>query len=104
MKYPLFAFLSIACCACNVYNSDFDCPPGKGIGCASVSQVLDLIVERDMGEDLFVPDLGTALILRKEILSPSKELVLIKRESGKFALAEKEESHGPIQSTGTKNR
>lgn len=59
--------ICFALSSCNIYNSTFDCPPGKGIGCVSVTEVLNLIVEREDGEDLFVPDLGTALILKEEI-------------------------------------
>ena len=61
-------FICSACVflsSCGVYNSSFDCAPGRGIGCASVSEVLNLIVERDVGEDIFVTDLGSALILRE---------------------------------------
>ena len=52
--------------SCGVYKSNFDCRPGKGIGCAPVGEVLDLIVEKDEGEDLFVKDKGTALLLRRD--------------------------------------
>ena len=61
MKFLSLIFLT----SCSIYSTSFDCPPGKGIGCASVSEVLDLIVEREEGEDLFVPDLGQALILKE---------------------------------------
>ena len=48
---------------CSIYRTKFDCPPGKGIGCASASEVLDMIQEEDSdsdnpfdsGENLFLP-------------------------------------------------
>ena len=42
----LLTFLS----ACGIYNSDFDCPAGRGIGCAPAGEVLDRIIEEDEGE------------------------------------------------------
>lgn len=49
---------------CGIYRSGFECPPGRGIGCASTSEVLDMIVEKepdsedpfDSGKNLFIPD------------------------------------------------
>lgn len=52
--------------SCGVYRTSFDCPPGKGVGCAPVGEVLDLIVEREEGEDLFVEDLDVAFLLRQQ--------------------------------------
>jgi len=50
---------------CSIYREGFECPPGRGIGCASTSEVLDMIVEKDSdsndpyddGKNLFVPGL-----------------------------------------------
>ncbi len=88
MKYittPLLLLLA----SCGVYRSNFDCPPGRGIGCAPVGEVLDLIVEKEEGEDLFVKDKGTALLLRtqeeKKTVShqkTSKKMYLIQDEAG----------------------
>lgn len=58
--------ICFALTSCGVYNSSFDCPPGKGIGCAPVNEVLDMIVEREDGEDLFITDPGVALLLRQQ--------------------------------------
>lgn len=63
--YFIVLILGIFLASCGVYNSRFDCPPGRGIGCASVNEVLELIVETKEGEDLFVEDKGTALFLRQ---------------------------------------
>lgn len=65
MKHPLIFLSLLILSACGVYKSDFDCRPGKGIGCAPVGEVLDLIVEKEEGEDLFVKDKGTALLLKQ---------------------------------------
>lgn len=45
--------ICLFCVSCGVYNTTFDCPPGKGIGCKAVNEVLDLIIEIEDGEDLF---------------------------------------------------
>lgn len=81
--------------SCNIYNSSFDCPPGEGIGCAPVGEVLDLIVERESGEDLFVEDKGTALLIRQTeegtrqpMRTSRKKLILIRDESGNLQLAQ----------------
>lgn len=84
--------------SCGVYNTSFDTPPGKGIGCAPVNDVLDMIVERDRGEDLFVADLGAALLLRQkeQIYLPVKrcentkksKLYLVKDRNGELVLRE----------------
>ena len=60
----LASFLAVLVEGCGIYKSNFDCPPGKGVGCASTSEVLDMIVEKqsdsedpfDSGKNLFVPD------------------------------------------------
>lgn len=65
MKYITVLGL-ILLSSCGIYNDHFDCPPGKGIGCASVNEVLDLIVEKREGEDVFVKDKGTALLLKQQ--------------------------------------
>lgn len=89
---PLFLSLT----SCGIYQNRFDCPPGKGIGCAPVGEVLDLIVEKEEGEDLFVKDKGTALLLRREKEDklpshpkrPRKRSYLIKDEAGRWRVVE----------------
>lgn len=93
MKTILFCLISIAFASCSMYNSRFDCPPGKGIGCQPVNEVLNLIVEKEEGEDLFVSDSGAALLLRNQerknrckqpqtLQQESKKLYLLKERSG----------------------
>lgn len=56
--------LAFLMAGCGIYRSGFECPPGRGIGCASTSEVLDMIIEKesdsddpfDAGENLFIPD------------------------------------------------
>jgi len=81
--------------SCSIYNSNFDCPPGKGIGCKSVNEVLNLIVEKEEGEDLFVTDPGAALLLKSEekkkrrpAKAEQKKLYLLKEKSGDPVLVE----------------
>ena len=95
MKILLIYSLSLFCVGCGVYKSSFDCPPGKGIGCAPLNDVLEMIVERELGEDLFITDLGTALLLRQEegralpvpTLKTGK-LYLVKETSGELIFME----------------
>lgn len=89
----------IAClflASCGIYSSKFDCPPGKGVGCAPVGEILDLIIEKESGEDLFVKDRGTALLLKqqkreqeetKEPEAKAAKLYLVKTPSGEWVLS-----------------
>jgi len=60
----LLTGLGLAVSGCGIYNGGFECSPGRGIGCASTSEVLDMIVEKepdsenpfDSGKNLFIPD------------------------------------------------
>jgi hypothetical protein len=54
--------------SCGMYNSNFDCLPGQGVGCKSVNDVLQMIVEQENGEDLFAsePTQEKQLVLRRE--------------------------------------
>lgn len=91
-----FTFLGLALflSSCGIYNNSFDCPPGKGVGCASVNEVLNLIVEKKDGEDVFVKDKGTALLLRQQeeekmihtSTQAQKKYYLVKDESGHWKL------------------
>ncbi len=59
-----FLGLSLMSTGCGIYNSGFQCPPGRGVGCASTSEVLEMIVENetppdepyDSGKNHFVPE------------------------------------------------
>lgn len=96
MKVPIWSVCLILT-SCGVYNTKFDCPPGRGIGCAPVNEVLDMIVEREEGEDLFITDLGTALLLRQQELETvhpqrKKKLRLVKEDSGELVFMEDQEA------------
>ncbi len=75
-----------------MYRSHFDCPPGQGIGCQPVSEVLNLIIEREEGEDLFAADAQTAHLLKKKKQGRNHEekktLYLLKEHSGDPVLVE----------------
>jgi len=100
MRTILVPYIALCCASCGAYNTSFDCPPGKGIGCAPVHEVLDMIVEREHGEDLFIEDLGEAIVLRQaeakneKVLAHSKKktsrLYLKKENSGDLVLSEEE--------------
>ena len=101
MKIQLIGSLCFLCAGCGVYRTSFDCPPGKGIGCAPVNDVLEMIVEREEGEDLFVTDLGTALLLKQEenrvlpnpccVKHKKPTLYLVKETSGQLILSQGDE-------------
>ena len=86
MRFLVGCSLCFVCTACGVYKTSFDCPAGKGIGCAPVNDVLDMIVEREEGEDLFITDLGTALAMRLE--EKKVKLYLVKEKSGELVFLE----------------
>ncbi len=45
--YPLGVLLSLSGCM-GVYEGGFECPPGKGVGCKSISQVNEMINRGDL--------------------------------------------------------
>lgn len=59
MKKALAAALILLLTGCSIYTSEFQCRPGKGVGCAPVGEVLDMIVESEEGEDQFINDSST---------------------------------------------
>ncbi len=65
MKRILIGATALMISACSMYQSEFDSPACKGIGCKSVSDVMELIVERKEKQDLFVPDEDDARILKE---------------------------------------
>jgi hypothetical protein len=94
MKSIFWLALSLLA-SCGIYNSNFDCAPGKGVGCAPVGEVMDLIVEKKEGEDLFVSDKGKALLLAQQEEAEqearpnhksNKKLYLVKTEKGDLVL------------------
>lgn len=97
-RLRLMSLALLASCS-PIYNTKFECPPGKGIGCAPVNEVLDLIVEREKGADIFVKDKDQALLLKarekekSRVISPEREggtLTLIKNEEGEWIFVEEE--------------
>lgn len=45
-----FGFLT----SCSIYQRNFDCPPGEGVACTSVTTLEKMIVESPCGDDAFV--------------------------------------------------
>ena len=85
----LSIFLCLCFSSCGIYNSQFDCAPGKGVGCTSVGEVMDMIVEREEGEDLFLKNRGKALLSEKkqEKERTKKDTLTVTRtESGELIL------------------
>jgi hypothetical protein len=87
--------------SCSIYQSHFDCQASPGVGCTSVHEVLDLIVEKEGAEDLFIKDSQTAhflkeiekekrhqrLILQK---AADQKLFLLKENTGTLVIVQKE--------------
>ena len=51
--YPFFFLLLLS--GCGIYQSEFECKPGKGVGCTSATEVIKMIVEQEE-ENLFLPN------------------------------------------------
>jgi hypothetical protein len=48
--------LCCLCCSCSHYTGTFDCPPGKGVHCKSVTEIEKMIIEtEDKEADIFIP-------------------------------------------------
>lgn len=101
MKNIPILILLVSLTSCGVYRNSFDCPPGKGIGCAPVGEVLDLIVEKEEGEDLFVKDKGTALLLK---MDQEEKLIKSTKKSGKkYYLIQDDQGHWKLIQLKEKN-
>ena len=48
--------LLLAFSSCTGYRQNFDCPPGRGVPCTSVSDIEALIIETEEGPDVFLPE------------------------------------------------
>lgn len=55
MSYRIMCVLVFAgLTSCQVYQSEFDCPPSRGVPCTSVSDIQKMILETpDGGPDIF---------------------------------------------------
>lgn len=47
-----FAIVALLFCSCQMYRANFDCPPGKGIPCTSVTDIESMIIETPKGPDV----------------------------------------------------
>lgn len=66
---PIFLCLT----GCGIYTSEFQCRPGKGVGCAPVGEVLDMIVESEEGEDQFIKDRPTSRAASSSAIRKAKQ-------------------------------
>lgn len=62
--YILIA-LSLLFSSCSIYRQKFDCPPDPGVPCTSVTDLEQMIIETDLGPDIFVGSQGCTQICRK---------------------------------------
>lgn len=51
MKHILYILPIVMLSACTDYSNAFDCPPKPGMGCQSISEIHEQIVEHPKGED-----------------------------------------------------
>ncbi|MDN3505453.1 MAG: hypothetical protein P0S95_07755 [Rhabdochlamydiaceae bacterium] len=107
INHVLFIAILGVMSGCSIYKNGFQCPAGKGIGCASVGEVLDLIVEKEEGEDLFIANRDIAKLRqykekekkhrkKQNYDAPDVVLELVKNEFGELVLiqVEEEQSYG----------
>jgi hypothetical protein len=58
-----------------------------GVGCASVGEVMDMIVEKEDGEDLFLKNRNRVLLSQeKQEPKEKKRLAVVRGESGELVL------------------
>lgn len=50
----VFLLLLFSLTGCQMYHSQFDCPPGYGVPCTPVTTIEKMIIETDEGPDLFL--------------------------------------------------
>lgn len=50
----LLVGLSLCLSSCAIYRQKFDCPPEPGVPCTSVTDLEQMIIETDVGPDIFV--------------------------------------------------
>lgn len=58
--------ISVLLTSCQIYRSEFDCPPGIGVPCTSVSDIEGMIVETEEGSDVFTGGEGSPRELWQE--------------------------------------
>ncbi len=51
MKHILFLLPILMITACTDYSNAFDCPPKPGMGCQSISEIHEQIIEHPKGDD-----------------------------------------------------
>ena len=76
--------------SCSIYDSEFNCPPGEGIGCAAVGEVLEMIIENDSGEDDFIPFRRKPVVIKPESHNSGfgeEKLLVVRTEDGNLILA-----------------
>lgn len=86
--FPAFALLLLS--SCQVYRGQFDCPPGEGVPCTSVTQIESMIVETPHD----APDIFLSYL-------PSRKARCVKAGSGptlerKVWIAEKVDASGRL--------
>jgi len=50
MSCRLLCLLFLLLSSCRIYDNCFDCPPGRGLPCKSVTEIEELIIETEQGQ------------------------------------------------------
>ena len=53
MKRYIFMIIAMFLTSCTTYKHSYDCPPGEGVACKSVSEIEGMITETKEGPDIF---------------------------------------------------
>lgn len=73
MRLALLFFLTMLS-ACSLYRNNFDCAPGMGMPCSSVSQIEAQVIETTQGPDIFLSsdgsDLGVLSLVGSGVRNP----------------------------------
>lgn len=56
MKYPSYILPILMLSACTDYSNAFECEPKPGLGCQSIREIHDQIIEHPTGDDALVVD------------------------------------------------
>jgi UTP-glucose-1-phosphate uridylyltransferase len=91
-------FSALCLASCSIYQSNFDCPAGKGVGCKSVNEVLTMIVDKEQGEDLFEQDPELAHLLKEQEKKKRKKTFVkpVAEDTNNKLYLQKERSGGPV--------
>lgn len=78
--FSMILFFTPIFSSCQIYGNKFDCPPGEGVPCISVTDIENRIIESNDGADVFVSS-GT---IYKKTCSCKKACNCKRKEEGRI--------------------